>query len=249
MRKSNNIRSPRIFTICVAAFAFAGVSFSTPSHCEPARPQVAKRKTDIMHVYLLRGLFDVFSTGMDELRVKLGQRGIYSTSHNHLTWEFLADEAIRDYRRGRVGTIVIIGHSAGAVNAIDMANRIGNAGVPVSLVVTLDPAFKTIVASSNVRWVVNLYMPNGIGEKVYKKADYGGVVENIDLRMSPVNHVTLDKSNLIHERAIDYTLKAKKNERPPAPAKSPATATRAGIENLWDMAPPLYRVRTHNLFR
>ncbi len=251
MSKFNKIWSPRIFAICVAAIAFVGMSFSTPSYGEPAAPQVAKRKTDVVHVYLLRGLFNVFSTGMDELHAKLRQRGIDATVHSHLEWELLANEAIRDYKRGRVGKIVIMGHSAGAVNAIDMANKVGSAGVPVSLVVALDPAFKSTVTSSNVRWVVNLYMPSGIGEKVYNKAGYSGVIENIDLRISPINHVTLDKSNSIHDRAIEYALKVKKGDGPPAPAKIPATATRAGIGNLGEMGPPIsiYRARAPNLIQ
>jgi hypothetical protein len=35
------------------------------------------------HVYLFRGLADVFSTGMDTLAEELNKRGVYATSHNH----------------------------------------------------------------------------------------------------------------------------------------------------------------------
>jgi hypothetical protein len=216
---------------------------------EPASPQVTKRKSEVVHVYLLPGLFSVFSIGMDEIRTKLKQRGISATIHTHLVWETLADEAISDYRRGRVGTIVIMGHSAGAVNAVDMPNKIAESGVPISLVVALDPPFRTTVASNNVRWVVNLYMPNGMGEKVYKAAGYRGVIENVDLHNFAVNHVTLDKSELIQNWAINYTLKAKKNDAPPAPVNIPASATRATIGNLGEAALPLYRARVHNLIR
>jgi len=249
MSKSTKIWSPRIFAICVAAIAFVGVSFSTPSYGEPTSPQVAKRKSDVVHVYLLRGLFNVFSIGMDEIRAKLRQRGINATIHTHLVWESLADEAIADYKRGRVGTVVIMGHSAGAMNAIDMANRIGAASVPVSLVVALDPILRTTVMSNNVRWVVNLYMPEGLGAKVYKAAGYRGVVENVDLHNIAVNHVTVDKSDVVQDWAIDYTLRAKKNDGPPAPAKIPTAATRSTIVDVGEAAPPLYRGRIHNLIR
>jgi hypothetical protein len=237
MRQPNNLRSPRILAICVAAIVFVGISVSTPGHAELANPQVAKQKSAIVHVYLLRGLFNVFSIGMDEIRTKLKRRGINATIHTHLVWESLADEAIADYKSGRVGTIVIMGHSAGAVNAVDMANRIAEAGVPVSLVVALDPPFRTTVASNNVHWVVNLYMPNGMGAKVYKAAGYHGVVENVDLHNMAVNHVTLDKSEQVQNLAIGYTLRAKKNNGLPAPEKSPATATRATIGNLGGVTP------------
>lgn len=237
MSQSNKIWSRWIFAICIPAIAFAVVNFATPSYAEPASPQVAKRKSDVVHVYLLRGLFNVFSIGMDGIRTKLKQRGIDATIHTHLVWESLAREAIQDYRRGRVGTIVIMGHSIGAINAVDMANAIGEAGVPVSLVVALDPPFRTTVASSNVRWVVNFYMPNGMGAKVYKGEGYRGVVENVDLHDIAVNHVTLDKSDKIQNWAIDYTLRAKKHDALTSPAKAPATATRATIGNLGGAAP------------
>lgn len=175
--------------------------------------------------------------GMDELPAKFKRRGIDATVHSHLEWEQLANEAVRDYKRGSVGSIVIMGHSQGAINAVDMANKIGNAGVPVSLVVTLDPAFRATVTSSNVRWVVNLYMPDGIGAKIYKKAGYSGVVENIDLRNAPVHHMTLDKSNFIQDRAIEYTLKVRRNSRPPGLAESSAGAHRAKIGSRGEVTP------------
>jgi hypothetical protein len=45
------------------------------------------------HVYLFRGLADVFSTGMDTLADELNKRGVYATSHNHADWQMLADKA------------------------------------------------------------------------------------------------------------------------------------------------------------
>jgi hypothetical protein len=86
MSKSNKIWSPQIFAICVAAIAFVGVSFSTPGYGRPTSPQVANRKSDVVHVYLLRGLFNVCSIGMDGICAKLRQRGINATIHTHLVW-------------------------------------------------------------------------------------------------------------------------------------------------------------------
>ena len=238
MNKSTQFWPQRAFAVCISAVAVAGVISSTPGYSEPATPQVATRKTDTEHVYLLRGLFNVFSIGMDELRMKLYRRGIFATVHNHLEWERLANEAVRDYKSGRVGAIVIVGHSAGAIDAVDMANKIGSGGVPVNLLVTLDPAFRTTVTNSNVRWVVNLYMPNGIGAKVYKRSGYSGVIENIDLHNVPVHHMTLDKSDFVHDRVIKYTLRARKNGGSPSQAKAPAAAGPAKMVGLRRAAPP-----------
>ena len=38
------------------------------------------------HVYLLRGLMNIFSLGMDTLAAKIQRRGIYATVHNHAEW-------------------------------------------------------------------------------------------------------------------------------------------------------------------
>ena len=35
------------------------------------------------HVYLLRGLLNIFSLGMDTLAEELSRRGVYATVHNH----------------------------------------------------------------------------------------------------------------------------------------------------------------------
>ena len=48
-------------------------------------------------VVLLRGLINVFSTGMDDLGAKLRGAGYDATVHNHLDWLRLADEAVAHY--------------------------------------------------------------------------------------------------------------------------------------------------------
>ena len=234
----------RISSFCFAAIALVCLIISTPSFGEPATRQPAKPKTGTTHVYLLRGLLNIFSTGMDGIRDKLKKRHIEASVDNHSLWRFLADGAVEDYKRGRVRTIVIMGHSAGAINAVDMANRIGEAGVPVSLVVTFDPAFRTTVTSNNVKWVVNLYMPHGIGAKVYKGDGYKGRVENVDLGNKPVHHMTLDKIGFVQDQAISYALKvAKTGGQPPASnqpatAKMPAASARAKTGNPAEQPPP-----------
>src|SRR5215813_3346820 len=66
------------------------------------------------HVYLVRGVLNIFSLGMDEMAAKLRQQGISASVHNHLAWASIADDAAAEYRSGRVKTIVLVGHSSGA---------------------------------------------------------------------------------------------------------------------------------------
>jgi thioesterase domain-containing protein len=90
------------------------------------------------HVYLLRRLAGIFSTGLDVLDEKLIQRGYNATIHGHLDYEALGTEAARLQKSGK-GPIVIMGHSLGADAAIFMAEKMKALGAPVALVVTFGP--------------------------------------------------------------------------------------------------------------
>jgi hypothetical protein len=82
------------------------------------------------HVYLLRGLMNIFSLGMDTLAEKIQRHGIYATVHNHTEWETLAEQAAAAYRAGKEGPIIIVGHSLGADAVMQMSAYLGRKGVP-----------------------------------------------------------------------------------------------------------------------
>ena len=107
------------------------------------------------HVYLLRGLLNIFSLGMDTLAEELNRRGVYATVDNHADWESLADSAAANYKAGKEGPIILIGHSLGADAVMTMAAYLGRRGVPVALVVPFDGT-ASFAASSNVARVLNL---------------------------------------------------------------------------------------------
>lgn len=108
-------------------------------------------------IYLLKGLADIFSSGMDFLQAKLQARGIVGEVHSHSEVESLAQSAIAKWRGGSRGPIIIIGHSLGADAAIAMAQRLGNAQVPVALLVTFSP-MKPAPALANVGRAVNYFV-------------------------------------------------------------------------------------------
>src|SRR5271155_2783266 len=80
------------------------------------------------HVYLLRGLMNIFSLGMDTLADELNRRGVYATVDNHADWQSLAEQAAANYKAGKEGPIIIIGHSLGADAAMEMASYLGQRG-------------------------------------------------------------------------------------------------------------------------
>ena len=89
------------------------------------------------HVYLLRGVLNIFSLGLDDIAARLRQQGIHATVENYLSWESLADEAAAEYRSGRVRTIILVGHSSGATVLPNMAARLDQLGAPVTLAIGL----------------------------------------------------------------------------------------------------------------
>src|SRR5271168_626464 len=90
------------------------------------------------HVYLLRGLMNIFSLGMDTLSEELNKRGVYSTVHSYSEYQALAEQAAARYKAGTEGPIIIIGHSLGADAVMEMAEYLDRKGVPVALAVPFD---------------------------------------------------------------------------------------------------------------
>jgi pimeloyl-ACP methyl ester carboxylesterase len=104
------------------------------------------------HVYILRGFMNL-SPGLDELASKVQARGVPATVINNLGWSSLVDDAVQNYKSGRVRSIVIVGHSMGGGAALELAAALGQSRVPVKLVIVLDGVGRTAVPS-NVRRVL-----------------------------------------------------------------------------------------------
>ena len=90
------------------------------------------------HVYLLRGLMNIFSLGMDTLAEELDKRGVHTTVSNYSEWESLADQAASNYKAGKEQPIILIGHSLGADAVMQMADYLNRKKIPVALVVPFD---------------------------------------------------------------------------------------------------------------
>ena len=125
------------------------------------------------HVYLLRGVLNIFSLGLDDIAAQLRAKGIAVTVANFASWSSLADEAAAGYKSGRIKTIVLVGHSSGATALPDMVARLDQLGAPVKLAIGLDSVFRTKL-SGRVGRYVNFYIANGNGEPVAKAAQFQG---------------------------------------------------------------------------
>jgi len=153
-------------------------------------------------VYLLRGLMNVFSLGLDDIATKLQAQGIPVTVANFVSWSSLAEDAVAEYRSGRVRTIILVGHSAGATILPDMVARLSELRVPVKLAIGLDSTFRTKLAGHADRYI-NFYIASGVGEPVTRTNDFRGVLENVDVQSVPgVGHISIDKNQVIQQKVI-----------------------------------------------
>jgi hypothetical protein len=156
------------------------------------------------HVYLFRGLADVYSLGMNTLADELNSRGVDATAHSHTDWKAIADKAAAAYKAGKEAPIILVGHSLGADAVMEMADYLGDKGVPVALVVPFDGT-QSFPVPGNVGRVINFtqrdyaYMRPGPG--------FRGSLSNVDLSADhSIDHVTIDKSPRLHARVIGEVL-------------------------------------------
>jgi hypothetical protein len=161
-------------------------------------------------VYLLRGLTNVLSPGIDQLANDLRKKNISATVTNHLLWNSLAAEAIQDCMSGRVDSIVLAGHSLGASAAIDVAEQLRQAGFQVALIVTFDPVTRNSVPG-NVHLLKNFYLSSGWGAPVQRGEHFHGLLRNVDLKShTELGHVSLTTAPSIQKEVMDDIIAAAK---------------------------------------
>ena len=154
------------------------------------------------HVYLMRGLLNVFSLGMDQIANRLEQQGIHASVHNHMLWSSVANDAAAAYRSGRVKTIILVGHSSGATCLPDIVASLSAQGVPVKLAIGLDSVFHTSLTGKVGRYI-NFYIANGAGTRVEKTRNFSGTLDNVDVERVPgISHVSIDKNEVIQQKVI-----------------------------------------------
>ncbi|GIL02552.1 MAG: hypothetical protein BroJett030_24510 [Alphaproteobacteria bacterium] len=180
--------------------AFAGLSASV------AAPPAAQAE----EVYFIRGFMNVWSRGMDQMTSQLRARGVNAKSISNGQWSGIAQDIIRRHRQGRVShPIVIAGHSTGGQEAPQFANTLAQAGVPVALVIGVDPGFAAPppFTAGSAR-VVNFWIQGSARGKPYRAAgNFNGSIQNIDIRsFSNADHVQLEKDPAVQSRIVNLVL-------------------------------------------
>jgi len=172
----------------VASLWVGAVAVITLLYCSPARADA--------RVILLRGWFGVFSTGLDEIADALKAKGIRAEVAGHLYWRTAVDGILRERAEGKTDALVLVGHSQGANNVIDMARMLEAKNVPVALLVTLAP-YRQDPIPGNVMRAINFYQSTGWGAPITAETGFRGRLSNINVTEdSTVSHINIDKKAL-----------------------------------------------------
>jgi hypothetical protein len=148
-------------------------------------------------VILLRGWFTVFSTGLDNLADDLKSRGINAEAFTHFHWSTAITDILRDRAAGKSSPLVLVGHSQGANNVIDIARALAPHDVNIDLLVTLAPLLQDPVPP-NVLRAINYYQSPGWGARVTAEPGFHGSLVNIDVSDDwTILHISMDKSRRV----------------------------------------------------
>jgi hypothetical protein len=198
------------FAVGALCCAVAGGFGATAAPAAAAAPAKAAKElheaAPRAHVYLMRGLMNIFSLGMDQLAAAIANRGIDASVGNHAEADEVVSRIAANYRAGDRGPIILIGHSLGADAVMLMAQSLDRMGIPVALVVPFDGT-ASYSASKNVACVLNVTQR----EFAYMRAGAGfhGKLSNVDVRgTAGIDHFTIDKSPQLQARALKAVMDA-----------------------------------------
>jgi hypothetical protein len=182
----------------VQRFAQNNAVRNTPGRKSPSLPPGPTK------VYLLRGLMNVFSLGMDDLAAKLQADGISATVMNHADSDFVASRLVMSYNSGDHGPIVLIGHSLGADAIVDVANTLARYNIPVALLVLFDGTDQHLIPG-NVTTAINYTRHFMISATPGSRT----AVSNVDLSADPaIDHLNIDTNPSLQAQTVNYVLQA-----------------------------------------
>ena len=153
-------------------------------------------------VYLIRGWFGVFSTGLDQIAAELRTKGIHAETIAHLQWKSTATEIVSERAVLADGPLVLVGHSQGGNDAIKLAREVQPHGVTVDLLIALAPFLQDPVPT-NVKRAVNYYQSGGWGSPLTPAAGFAGEIVNVDMGSDAGTfHINIDKNRDVQVKVV-----------------------------------------------
>lgn len=231
----------------VVAFLIAVLSFGGGPVTALAEQRAGKAPPPVIGtVYVFRPMGGRLATPeMDNLAGKIKARGLEADVFNYTNWIRPAKAAIARYKaEAWKSAIIIVGHSAGGDSAIRFARLLKRAGVPVSLIVTLDPTRIANTVPGNVERYINVYSSGralGSGDPEPAR-DFQGHYASVDLNDFAVLHRHLPAIAGLQDAVVNKIASV---------AEQPATATKGSSVRiaypiprdapimLWDSGAPV----------
>ena len=155
--------------------------------------------------YLFRGAMGlIFSRGMDRLTEKIERAGITANVYEFTVCDLVTGAAIETYKQDPA-PIILIGHSMGGRCALLFSEKLRDQGIPVSLVVTIDPAHLSPSVPLNVERFINIFLSKDVlgGGDIKPTQGFRGHYASYDMAQhDEVSHITIDKMDLIHQQLV-----------------------------------------------
>lgn len=166
-------------------------------------------------VYTMRGgLGGVFSKGMNHLEDHLeNDYKIYASSTVWFKGSTLSRHIIRNYRTQKVhAPIILVGHSLGANEQIQVAKDLNRAHIPVALLITVDAVIPDSIPP-NVVHAFNIYKPSFIplfsGLTLKAQNPVLTRVDNVNvtkIQGANANHFTIDSNREVQKLMVKQVL-------------------------------------------
>lgn len=168
-------------------------------------------------IYLMRGLADVFSRGIDRMADDMRARGLDAANFSYKYWQPIAADIVARNGRGEVShPVIIVGHSLGGNESSKFANYLGSRGVKVALVVAFDPVEPGRVGA-NIGEVINYYLPKAkTDNRILAEEGFTGNLRNVDVTVDEsITHTNVEKNPEFQaatiSAAMDMTKRTKSN--------------------------------------
>ncbi|SFP60855.1 LysM domain-containing protein [Bradyrhizobium sp. Ghvi] len=157
-------------------------------------------------IYLFRGAMGpIFSTGIDRLSEKLTKAGFSADVYEFTLCRLIGNRAIASYKESPA-PIVLIGHSMGGLCSVIISEMAAKENIPISLVITIDPAHATDDVPLNVERFINIFLSDSVlgGGDVVALPGFRGHYASYDLKEnSRVSHINIEKSDDIHRQIVE----------------------------------------------
>ncbi len=159
-------------------------------------------------VYLLRGLANIFSTGLDEIGRKLQAAGVDAHVEAFTAWRSISDKIIADRQKYGKQPIALVGHSLGANAIVSLAEALEKQNIQVDYIASF-AATSPDPLPGNVKRAVNFYFATrSWGRPMAGGPRFRGRLVNRDCsRDLGVNHFNIEKQRALQDEVVRAILR------------------------------------------